>query len=58
MINFAEVQISALAIHKIGNKAREESLTLSASLFPIETDPQLQYILLDYFTYLEKFRRS
>ena len=50
MINFAEVHINALAIHKIGNKAREEDLALSASLFPIETDPQLQYILLDYFT--------
>lgn len=49
MIDFSEATIQQLAVHRLGNKALGEEATPSATLYPLDEDTELPYILLDYF---------
>lgn len=47
MLVSENVQIDSLVLHKIGNKAQEEGIKFAAA--PIQLDPSLQSLLLQYF---------
>lgn len=47
MLHTEDVSIEALALHKIGNRAQEEGIRLSAS--PMRVDEAVQSLLLQYF---------
>jgi len=48
MINFANTKLEKIAVHKVGNKSKDEDLKLSDSLLNIEGD-FLRDLLLQYF---------
>jgi hypothetical protein len=48
MIDFSEVELSALAVHSVGNKVREESFKISRDKLEIE-DLHTRQLLLKYF---------
>ncbi|RMG28335.1 MAG: nucleoid-associated protein [Bacteroidetes bacterium] len=51
-IDFSEARLKALAVHKVGNKAKNEGVIASAQLY--EFDEIMEGVLLDYF--LKAFR--
>jgi hypothetical protein len=48
MLDFSEVDMSALAVHSVGNKVREENLKISKGKLEIE-DLHTQQLVLKYF---------
>ncbi len=55
MINFENVKLESVIVHKVGNKAREENITFSDSPITIEND-LVKELLLKYF--LSPFKNS
>lgn len=47
IVDFSEVRLRALAVHKVGNKAKGEGVISSSELF--EFDEIMEGVLLDYF---------
>lgn len=52
-MNFKRTEIVSLIVHKVGNKSREEGVTLSRDIYNIEDDT-LEALLLTYF--LKQFK--
>jgi len=55
MIDFAQMTFKALAVHKVGNKVRQEGVLQAESLYHL-SDDDLKNILLDYF--LKPFKKE
>ena len=60
MIDFKEAQLTALVVHKVGNKSRGEGIIASRSLYTLEeeTRPVLESYFLNAFKAEEFFRFS
>lgn len=48
MIQFDQVSFKSLALHRVGNKIREEGVLISPDLYSL-ADEQLRTLLMDYF---------
>ncbi|MBK9460608.1 MAG: hypothetical protein IPN94_14560 [Sphingobacteriales bacterium] len=48
MLNFTQITFKSLALHRVGNKLREEGVLLADDLYNI-SDETLRNVLLDYF---------
>ncbi len=55
MIDFSQMTFKGLAVHKIGNKVRQEGLLIADELYQL-ADENLRNVLLDYF--LKPFKRE
>lgn len=55
MLNFTQITFKSLALHRVGNKLREEGILIADDLYNI-SDETLRTILLDYF--LSPFKTS